>query len=58
MKTICATGMSGAEAACSVHENPSGCPRAKSDLSDFHELRRGFIPAESMSIRTDESRDT
>ena len=31
------------EATCSVHGSPSGW-RNESDLSDFHELRQGFIP--------------
>ncbi len=33
----------GAKAACSVRESPSDW-RNESDLSDFHVLRRGFIP--------------
>lgn len=36
-------GLSGAEAACSVHGSPAGW-RAESVSTDFHVLRQGFIP--------------
>jgi len=42
--------VSGAEAACSVHGSPAGWCN-ESDLSDFHELRQGFIPSEIMSVK-------
>ncbi|MEO8358149.1 MAG: hypothetical protein ABI621_19770 [Chloroflexota bacterium] len=43
-------GLSGAEAACSVHGSPAGY-RAESDLSDFHELRQGFSPPNHRAAR-------